>query len=257
MTTATTTHCVTYTLSDRIVPKARPRLGKNGNAANPARYSAWKFDATYELMEQHRKLVASNQFVHTVFPVSIHIDSTGSAFGDSDNIVGSIFDALVNAYVLPNDTLKHIDCFHYQFHHNTKVTHTTISILNTPLIFPYSDKVATFTFPDRIIPKARPRIGDNGHIYMPPHYAEWKKKHSLELAMQYYNRNLSRKWIYPLSLALDYHGSYVGDSDNIFGSVLDALVDGEVIANDNLKRINSIFFNFTPATDHFSTLTFH
>lgn len=84
-----------------IVPKARPRVTKNGTYM-PERYRQWKQLAA-SLFRQAFQPV-------TQYPVAISIHLTGKhpRRGDLDNISGSILDALVQAETIEDDNLTKI-----------------------------------------------------------------------------------------------------------------------------------------------------
>lgn len=89
---------MTYQLTGKITPKARPRLGK-GRAYLPQKYRDWKDEAISQLLTQSRPpdpLVKAE--------VSIYIG--GGQRGDLDNIAGAILDALVQAGILLDDRIS-------------------------------------------------------------------------------------------------------------------------------------------------------
>jgi Holliday junction resolvase RusA-like endonuclease len=92
-----------YILYGEIVPKARPRSGANGRHYLPQNYRDWKDNAVRELKAQHTGTAIAN-------PVCVDIVLMGkhSRRGDGDNIAGSIWDAMVQAGILPDDNLKHV-----------------------------------------------------------------------------------------------------------------------------------------------------
>ncbi len=87
-----------------------------------------------------------------------------------------------------------------------------------------------------IVPKARPRITKNG-TFMPPKYRQWKKNAIARLVNQTNERGLIN-----IEVKVELVGKHSrrGDADNIIGSILDALVQSEIIKNDNLTCVTSI-----------------
>ena len=89
-----------YILEGSIVPKARPRLGK-GRGYLPANYRQWREGAQVQLLSQPRPDTPLEGVAITITLTGKH-----SRRGDSDNISGSILDALVSAGILREDNLK-------------------------------------------------------------------------------------------------------------------------------------------------------
>lgn len=81
------------------VPKARPRVTKNGTFL-PARYRAWRLRAEGEFTVQ------AQQMATPIKRANIEIVLGGAGRGDIDNIAGAILDALVGAKVLLDDRLS-------------------------------------------------------------------------------------------------------------------------------------------------------
>lgn len=92
---------IKLTLSGLIVPKARPRVTR-GSTFMPANYVQWKDAAVFSFTTQTSKRELTNVFI-TVVLRGKHRESA-----DSDNLIGSIFDALVKAKIIVNDNLKHV-----------------------------------------------------------------------------------------------------------------------------------------------------
>lgn len=84
-----------------------------------------------------------------------------------------------------------------------------------------------------IIPKARPRVTQNG-VYMPPAYAEWKL-----LATHEFRKVFVPVIRYPVAVRVVLTGKHQrgGDSDNVVGSVLDALQDAGILKQDNMNHV--------------------
>jgi Holliday junction resolvase RusA-like endonuclease len=88
-----------YHLHGRIIPKARPRLARNGKAYLPERYRIWKNKAIYQLKQQF-------DLPRPISKAEISIEVGGKQLGDLDNIAGAVLDALVQAGVLLDDRLS-------------------------------------------------------------------------------------------------------------------------------------------------------
>ena len=112
-----------FTLTETIVPKARPRSGKNRSHYLPENYREWKNQAIWELRQQH-------QGEAIAVPVAIEITLTGkhSRRGDADNIAGAILDAMVQAGILIDDNLTRIPSLSIKLIHNGEKPSTTIKI---------------------------------------------------------------------------------------------------------------------------------
>ena len=87
-----------YTLTGKITPKARPRLGRGG-AHLPANYRDWKESAILELLTQSRP-------PDPLLKAEVSISIGGGQRGDLDNIAGAILDALVQAGILLDDRIS-------------------------------------------------------------------------------------------------------------------------------------------------------
>lgn len=92
-----------FTLTDPIIPKARPRGTSTGRHYLPDNYRQWKDSAIWELQRQH-------QGGAIAVPVKIEITLKGkhSRRGDADNIAGAILDAMVQAGIIKDDNLTRI-----------------------------------------------------------------------------------------------------------------------------------------------------
>ena len=93
----------TFTLTDTIIPKARPRGLSTGRHYLPDNYRDWKANAIWELRQQHHGSPIA-------VPVAIEITLIGkhSRRGDADNIAGAILDAMVQAGIIKDDNLTRI-----------------------------------------------------------------------------------------------------------------------------------------------------
>lgn len=87
-------------LDGRGVGKARPRFGRGGVVHTSSRYGEWKRDAILQM--KALRLPAA--------PVPAKVDCTFVNFfsSDSDNLIGSVLDALVQAKVLQNDSSGYV-----------------------------------------------------------------------------------------------------------------------------------------------------
>jgi len=112
-----------FTLSENIVPKARPRGTPTGRHYLPQNYRDWKQSAIWELRQQHHGEPIA-------VPVQVEITLTGkhSRRGDADNIAGAILDAMVQAGILIDDNLTRIPSLSIKLIHNGEKPSTTIKI---------------------------------------------------------------------------------------------------------------------------------
>ena len=89
------------TLTGAVVPKARPRV--TGHIAYmPERYVEWQSEAVAELCMQIPPGFGSL----TRAAVEITLLGKHPKRGDLDNIAGSVLDALVKAWILPDDNVN-------------------------------------------------------------------------------------------------------------------------------------------------------
>ncbi len=89
-----------------------------------------------------------------------------------------------------------------------------------------------------IVPKARPRNSRSGHSYLPANYRDWKNEAIILLSAQHQGEAIAD----PVSISVILTGkhSQKGDADNVIGSILDAMAQAGIIADDNMKRVVSI-----------------
>jgi Holliday junction resolvase RusA-like endonuclease len=87
-----------YTLTGKVVPKARPRFG-GSRAYLPSKYRDWKENAISELLSQSRP-------PEPIGKAEVSIDLFGSHRGDLDNLARSVLDALVQSGILVDDRLS-------------------------------------------------------------------------------------------------------------------------------------------------------
>lgn len=103
----------------------------------------------------------------------------------------------------------------------------------------------------QIVPKARPRVTSNG-TFLPHKYAAWKKSAIGSFQNQHQgNATITRTQI---NIKLIGKHSRRGDLDNISGSILDALVQANVISNDNLTVVTglSVSLDYQPKTEPYT-----
>ena len=93
----------TFILKGEIIPKARPKVTRNGTFY-PPRYKDFLEDATRQLIIQkkvfRRKLTPPCELEIVLY--------NPHRRGDCDNLAGSIMDVLVRAEILPNDNLNSV-----------------------------------------------------------------------------------------------------------------------------------------------------
>lgn len=98
---------IMFFIPGSIVPKARPKVTKNGTFM-PPRYRKWRLYAEGEI---HRQI--AKQLLGPVLPIqraALEVRLTGKhrMSADADNLIGSCMDALVAAGVFKNDNLTNI-----------------------------------------------------------------------------------------------------------------------------------------------------
>lgn len=89
-----------------------------------------------------------------------------------------------------------------------------------------------------IVPKARPRNSRSGHSYLPKNYREWKSDAIILLTAQHQGAAFDVP--VAVSILLTGKHSQRGDGDNVMGSILDAMVQAEILTDDNLKQLPSV-----------------
>jgi len=89
-----------------------------------------------------------------------------------------------------------------------------------------------------IVPKARPRHSRSGHSYMPQNYRESQARILTTMVSQ----GIPAAPLEQCCVSIDLIGKHSrrGDSDNIAGSILDALVKAKILRDDNLKVVNAL-----------------
>lgn len=81
--------------------------------------------------------------------------------------------------------------------------------------------------------KPRPRF-QNGHAFMPANYRQWKDAAIASFQQQYHAAPIERIDC----LRIHLYGTVArGDTDNLAGSVMDALVQAGVLVNDHVAVI--------------------
>jgi Holliday junction resolvase RusA-like endonuclease len=89
---------VYLSIDGQIVPKARPRVTKNGTYL-PENYRTWKQRAIRQLRRQYVGGLIERA------EIEIILHGKHSRRGDCDNISGSLLDALVQAKILRDDNM--------------------------------------------------------------------------------------------------------------------------------------------------------
>jgi len=102
-----------------------------------------------------------------------------------------------------------------------------------------------FNLSGLVVPKARPRFA--GHSYLPGNYRTWKQGAILELTQQARHQGLVLPIPCPVSIDIHYSGHARGDSDNLSGSILDALTGAKVLADDSVIHVPRLCFVFEKA----------
>lgn len=88
-------------LSGKAVGKARPRFSsRTGAVHTEGRYGQWKCDAVTQLRAM--------KLPQALTPVAVQCTFVNFFSSDSDNLLGSILDALVTAEVLKNDSSGYV-----------------------------------------------------------------------------------------------------------------------------------------------------
>lgn len=87
-------------LSGKGIGKARPRFSRNGVIHTASRYASWKNDAVLQMMALRLPPA----------PIPVRVDCTFVNFfsSDSDNLLGSVLDALVEGGILQNDSSGYV-----------------------------------------------------------------------------------------------------------------------------------------------------
>jgi len=87
-----------FTIHGKCIPKARPRF--SGHAYTPIKYKEWKDNAIKQLSQQYRGQPLNDCAIRIIF--------YGNHRGDLDNLAGAVLDALTQAKIIKDDSLKHV-----------------------------------------------------------------------------------------------------------------------------------------------------
>jgi Holliday junction resolvase RusA-like endonuclease len=87
-------------ISGRGVGKARPRFGRGGVVHTASRYAEWKNDAVVQ--------IKALELPSAPVPAKVDCHFVNFLSSDSDNLTGSVLDALVEAGVLQNDSSSYV-----------------------------------------------------------------------------------------------------------------------------------------------------
>jgi len=95
--------------------------------------------------------------------------------------------------------------------------------------------------PGRGVGKGRPRFSPSGRVYTGDKYGKWKREAVSHLRTQYIDVRLPA----PCEISCYFVNFLSSDSDNLIGSVLDALVQAELIQNDSSSFVTGVRGYFT------------
>jgi len=98
---------IVFRLQGSVVPKARPRVTKTGQAYIPPNYRAWKEEAI-ACLRGIKFLYPQHTFPLEQANAMFTLDGKHSRGSDGDNISGALNDALVQAGIMKEDNLLHI-----------------------------------------------------------------------------------------------------------------------------------------------------
>lgn len=98
---------LTFFIPGNVVPKARPRVTRNGTYL-PPRYRTWRNFAEVELYKQINEKQNLPVFPIPRAAVKVRLIGKHRMNADADNIIGSFLDALVAVGVFKNDNLSYI-----------------------------------------------------------------------------------------------------------------------------------------------------
>jgi len=101
-------------LSGTIVPKARPRFNGHNVYLSP-NYLNWKKDAIINFKIQIKNM----NIITPLKNIFLKIYYYGPIRGDADNISGSIMDALIEASIIEDDSVKYISKLYFEFSKTT------------------------------------------------------------------------------------------------------------------------------------------
>jgi Holliday junction resolvase RusA-like endonuclease len=129
-------------LSDKVVPKSRPRVTKNATFFPPT-YTRWREVASRAITEAIRlnlraagKVPADLLPFDKDHPIAIFVDFYGSLRGNSDldNAIGSILDVLAfKGWCLQDDNVQRVPLIYARFHVLPKSTKKNPQAIRTEL----------------------------------------------------------------------------------------------------------------------------
>lgn len=105
---------LTFFIPGNVVPKARPRVTRNGTYL-PPRYRTWRNFAEVELYKQINEKHNLPVFPIPRAAVKVRLIGKHRMNADADNIIGSFLDALVAVGVFKNDNLSYIPEIAFKF----------------------------------------------------------------------------------------------------------------------------------------------
>jgi Holliday junction resolvase RusA-like endonuclease len=116
---------IEFTLPGNVVPKARPRITRNGSFI-PKNYRCWKTLAISRMKQQYQG--------ETLQQAAVAIVLTGKhpRRGDLDNLSGSILDALVQAGILRDDNMTVVSSLSIRLEWDKKTEPLAIVRLTLP-----------------------------------------------------------------------------------------------------------------------------
>lgn len=133
---------IKFILTDKVVPKSRPRVTKNATFY-PARYTTWRTDATLEITQAIRsKLQDESRKIDDLlpfdknYPIAMFADFYGSLRknSDLDNGIGSILDVLAfESWCLTDDNVDRVPVIFASFHPLPKSTKKNPQKLRTEI----------------------------------------------------------------------------------------------------------------------------
>lgn len=142
------------TLSDKVVPKPRPKVTRNATFFT-ATYTRWRAAASAEITEAIRlKLRAEEKGTSDLLPfdkdhpIAIFVDFFGSLRGNSDldNAIGSILDVLAfKGWCLNDDNVQRVPLIMARFHRLPKSTKKNPQTIRT--------EVRLYSLPDDFVEK--------------------------------------------------------------------------------------------------------
>lgn len=142
------------TLSDKVVPKPRPKVTKNATFF-PATYTRWRAAASKEITEAIRsKLRTEKKGTSDLlpfdkdFPIAVFVDFYGSLRGNSDldNAIGSILDVLAfKGWCLLDDNVQRVPLIMARFHKLPKSTKKNPQVIRT--------EVRLYSLPPELMPE--------------------------------------------------------------------------------------------------------